>query len=134
MSLTYNNYKIVIDGSEIPMWSRIHFDFEDVDYDSGRGIDGVMHRNVVQFDLHNFTLEYDLVSVEIVKQLNDLVKNKEFVTVTIYSPLNNARYTRNYYVKKSLIFENGAIDMRGGSGYISNFTVDFIERGVRTNV
>lgn len=98
-----NDYgPIRIDGVEVPTPSTYDFDIEDLSTEgvTGRTLDGVMHKDVVDVKDY-YTVTWKKLSWEQMAQILNLVDGKEQIEVTVIDPRVPYTYiTKQFYVGK----------------------------------
>lgn len=92
---------IMIDGVEVPTPSTYTFDIEDLSSENtGRTLDGVMHKDVVAVKDY-YTCEWKGLSWQEAADLLNLVDGKTSVRVTLIDPrMPNKTMTKYFYVGK----------------------------------
>lgn len=89
----------IFDGSTAPghgpIPSKLKVDIQDVDFDSGRTADGVMHRNRVATK-YKIELGWPAMEPDKVARCLQAVTADQF-QVTFLSPLTNSSYTGTFY-------------------------------------
>lgn len=97
-----NNFgPIRIDGVIVPTPSSYDFDIEDLSSEeTGRTLDGVMHKDVVATKDY-YTVTWNHLSWEQTALILNLVDGKEQVSVTVMDPRQPYTYiTKSFYVGK----------------------------------
>lgn len=97
-----NTGPIRIDGVLVPTPSSYDFDIEDLstEGETGRTLDGVMHKDVVDVKDY-YTVSWKHLSWQQAAQILNLVDGKTQVTVTLLDPRQPYTYaTKPFYVGK----------------------------------
>lgn len=116
---------LIINGKEMPCPSTLVWDIESFDLDSGRGIDGILNRQMVcQKEKLSLTWRAGALSMDEVSLLLNEVMT-EFFSVTYFSPLANATVTKEFYVGTRSTNFYSIID---GKPKINEISMNFIER------
>ena len=116
---------LTINGKVMPTPSTMTWDIEALDLDSGRGLDGLMQRQVVcQKEKLNLTWRAGALSMsEVSMLLNEVMQ--PFIQVTYFSPLANAIVTREMYVGDRSTNFYSIID---GKPVIDNISFNLVQR------
>ena len=97
----------LIDGQPMPAPDRdVEASFEDIDSeDSGRTLDGVMHRDRKRSDVSKWDFVYGTISPEDYAYLHNLFKGKSEFNFT-YSTPSGAKTVRAYRAKWGITLRN----------------------------
>lgn len=101
MSITWNNIKVLVNGTALPSPTDFSTNLEDLDSENSlRDIKtGVMHRDRIRADVLKITLSYGLEDPTVITQVLNLLSAKEF-TVTLYDMKLGRRATHTMYCNK----------------------------------
>jgi hypothetical protein len=127
---TKNVSLVKVDGTSLPYCSEYSGSLSDVDYDSGRTVNGgKMTRNRLRNDVYKLEFAYDLLTTSQASKILKLIKS-EFFSVEFYAIDKNERITRQMYVGDKS-FEWGMAVPKGKTSYemcVMNLKFNFIEK------
>ena len=88
---------LAINGVVLPAPSKFNITYNDLDSEeTGRSMDGNMHRDVIGTNFRTIDLEWKTMEREDLKKLLNAVSNKTF-SVTYFDPILNTQVTKTMY-------------------------------------
>ncbi len=97
MARKKNNHLLVINNVEIPTPSKFNVTYNDLDSEeTGRSIDGNLHRDVIGHNFRTLDLEWKTMEREDLRRFLNAI-SKDTFTVTYYDPIQDAMNTKTMY-------------------------------------